>query len=285
MVGRPAACRPAAHPSDWVAAVESTVRQRLGGYVAPVVVRAGDTNAPRWANDTAVRDVHVAFNMFASIARALELTKTATADWVLLLRWDVFFYSAFHLASLDPMRFYLAGSCGKGPWTTLPSTTRTTRCRRGVKLLFDCLPDFWFAAAPALMRQVFLGQRDHRGDAQPPACKQGHAHGVLERRIRHLATAVDLAVGRYKVHMVDYMCAFRAGTMTFAHDVTQVHSRAAPRCDPRILPAGRLRAPTRHGCRRNPREQLSEKLGHAPRVSGPRVRPERRVFPPRLRPH
>ena len=213
MVGRPVACRPAEHPIDWAAAIEAAIQRRLNSYAVPVLVRAGVASAPRWANDSAVRNVHVAFNMFASISRALELARTAAPEWVLLVRWDVFFYSAFDLAALDSRRFYLAGSCDNGPWAT---TTQTMRCRHGINLVTDCLPDFWFAAAPAKMRQVFVEDRDHRGDAQPATCVRGQAHGLLERRLRHLAEATDLTIGRYKVHMVDYTCVIRAIKKTIA---------------------------------------------------------------------
>jgi hypothetical protein len=144
-------------------------------------------------------------------------------NWVVLMRWDIMFFSAIDLRQLNPRLFYsvvwcewfpVAASYVPHPLPGFPGR----RCQTwGVTRADEELGgfmDFIFIARPALMETVFVNLSidflAHRfNQSGRVICLKARglgvcAHSLLGDRIKHLVHRANVRIGRYLIHGLDY---------------------------------------------------------------------------------
>ena len=175
----------------------------------PVVRRLWLEPMPAPADvNVAVERATGAFYFLLGVKRALSMLDSASS-FVLMLRWDVVFYSPFRLTHLDSQRLYVANWCRA---TVAPSANQTSSCRGLRPFAFSPLhcsdtegvPDFWLAGSSATMRRSLLDAADDyvEGFVQPKGCPG--LHGILAGAVQRASEQRGVRLGRYLYHQLDY---------------------------------------------------------------------------------
>lgn len=165
-----------------------------------------------------------------SMGRALRLLPNTTlvSYQVLLLRWDINFFTPFSFAQLDPGIFYRANWCrATGPVVhapsgqtchelapfmncgcvnqpvCLPPKCAQNHCVAGPSDGYG-LPDFWFAGRHSALQAVFGGAAENYTAGRVGTAGCCCMHGVTQWLVEEHARAHGLQLGRYKHHQVDY---------------------------------------------------------------------------------
>ena len=168
-------------------------------------------------------------NIFESQEAAVKLQRDweelhgMSHNWVVLMRWDIMFFSAIDLRQLNPGLFYSVVWCEESgvaaPYVPRPLPGFPGRlCKKwGVTPADEELGgfmDFIFISRPALMETVFVNLTTdfvaHRfNQSGRVECLKARglgvcAHSLLGDRIKHLVHRDNLRIGRYLIHGLDY---------------------------------------------------------------------------------
>ena len=207
-----------ANCANLTSTLKSLLEEGLGGGVGewsltvPALTATGPIPSPHIQN---INITHPFFPLISpttrlhglqSIEQSLSLLPRDATHPVLLLRWDVLFFSPFDLTALNYSLFYRANWCQatKAPRAT-PSACvpledfNASGCASG-----EGVPDFWFAGTATNMRLVFVDALRDLAERRYAPERCAPLHGILAGRLAAVSRWHGLPLGRVLYQNFDF---------------------------------------------------------------------------------